>query len=573
MRATCARADLPGFTQRVLSVAEADPTKPAFIFLTDRGDEAGRLSFRELVERSQALAHELLRRARPADRALLVTEPSLDFAVGFLGCLFAGIYPVPAYPPHPGRPADGLATLERIAADCQPALLITTPLVSAGLRLLAQGRPTPLVDVPWLTVDEVDPSPGPTLVPDGHGPAFLQYTSGSTTAPRGVVITHDNLNHYFAAFYHANGGIDRPLTAVSWLPQYHDMGLIGNQLTTAYGGNTCVLMSPLTFLKQPVRWLEAITRYRAGFSGGPPFAYELCVTRITPGQIAALDLTSWRVANVGAEPIRGQILSRFCDTFAPAGFDRRAIFPCYGLAEATVWVSGVSEGDGFAVHTFDRATLAEGRAQRVGDGYELVSCGVPISDHRVLVMPPGEWRELPPLAVGELVVSGPCVADGYWNDPGETEAVFATGPGGPRVRTGDLGFIDPSGEIFITGRLKDVLSIRGRQVYPQDIERTAELFSPALRPGYGAVFPVPVDEEEQVVLVQECLPLDEHPGAFLQRLRGAIVAAHDVGVRDVVLIERGTLPKTSSGKVRRRFARQMFEEGRLAVVHRLSQGA
>jgi acyl-CoA synthetase (AMP-forming)/AMP-acid ligase II len=379
---------------------------------------------------------------------------------------------------------------------------------------------------------------------------MVQYTSSSTASPKNVVLTHSNLLHNSAILQRTLGHSPESVGAI-WLPPYHDMGLIGGLLQPLYCGFPVFLMSPLHFLQRPLRWLDMITRYRATTSAGPTFAYELCVRRTTAEQRATLDLRSWDAAVVGAEPINAATLERFAAAFAPCGF-RPAVFrPSYGLAEATLMVTSRT-----GPHTLDDRAPA------------LVSCGGPRPGQRVLVVAAESRVPCPSDVIGEIWVAGPSVARGYWNRPEETEAAFggclATTGEGPFLRTGDLGFVH-EGELFVTGRLKDVIIIRGRNHFPDDIERTVARSHPSLSACGGAAFSVVADGEEQLVVLQEVDRHDRQPDSdgIADGIRCAVMESHDVRVVSVLLVRAGRLPRTTSGKIQRFACRDAYLAGTL----------
>ncbi|HEY9422517.1 MAG TPA: AMP-binding protein, partial [Thermoanaerobaculia bacterium] len=392
----------------------------------------------------------------------------------------------------------------------------------------------------------------PLPEPDPQALAFLQYTSGSTADPKGVMVTHANLLHnermIGAAF-----GMDEESVVVGWLPLYHDMGLIGNVLQPLHAGARCVLMSPVSFLQRPMRWLEAISRYRATTSGGPNFAYELCLRKADPEALAGLDLASWRVAFNGAEPVRPSTLERFAETFAPCGFRPEAFYPCYGLAEATLFVTGGERG------SWPRISGSR------------VSCGHAWMGQRLAVADPETGMELPTGVEGEIWIAGPSVARGYWKNAEATvqdfNAFLETGEG-PFLRTGDLGVLD-GGELYVTGRIKDLIILRGRNLYPQDIELTAERSHPDLRPGNGAAFSVEIAGEERLVVVHE-VERRRREGfeEVAEAVRRAVAEEHEAQVHEVVLIRTAGLHKTSSGKVQRGLCRRLYLTDGLPVVSR-----
>jgi amino acid adenylation domain-containing protein len=551
--------------------AAEDLQGKGYTFLRDDG-ESESLSFRDLDERARGVAALLQERARPGDRALLLYAPGLDFIAAFFGCLYAGVVAVPAYPPQSKRSFPRLLALAR---DARPAVALTT---SALLRRLepARAQMPELAAIPCLATDQEVLDPGAWRDPGvrGESLAFLQYTSGSTALPKGVMVTHAHLLHNEEMIRQAFG-MSGDSVVVGWLPLYHDMGLIGNVLQPLYAGASCVLMSPTAFLQQPFRWLDAISRFRGTTGGGPNFAYELCVRKISEEQRERLDLRSWTVAYNGAEPVRAGTLERFAAAFEPCGFRRSAFYPCYGLAEATLFVAGAAPHREPRVVAVDAAALEAGEAVAAGDGpdRELVGCGGAWLEQRVLVVDPEAARPLPAGRIGEIWVSGPSVAQGYWGQPEVTERELrarlddVAGEARTFLRTGDLGFLQ-DGELFVTGRLKDLIILRGRNLYPQDVEQSSEGSHPALRAGGAAAFSVEVDGEERLVVVQEVeRRFAGDPEELAAAIRQAVAEAHDARVHAVALIQAGTLPKTSSGKVQRRACRDQFLHGRLAMIH------
>ncbi|HVR99894.1 MAG TPA: amino acid adenylation domain-containing protein [Thermoanaerobaculia bacterium] len=535
------------FVDVVRTQADRLGEKRAFTFLADGEEPAEHLTYAGLDRRAREIGADLQRRGAAGERVLLLFPPGLDFVAAFLGCLYAGAVAVPAYPPSPGR---GTGRLRGLLQDARPRLALT---VSASLerveRELAGAFEAVAMDImpSGLAEDWRPPAAGPSTL------AFLQYTSGSTSTPKGVRITHGNLLANERAIQRAFGQSEESVVA-GWLPLYHDMGLIGNVLQPIWCGGSCVLMSPLAFLQKPSRWLEAVSRFRATTSGGPDFAYALCVRKVPPAARAGLDLSSWRVAYNGAEPVRAATLDAFAEAFAPSGFRRQAFYPCYGLAEATLFVSG---GDP------DSQPIV-----RSEEGKPLVGCGRAWPGERLAIVDPETGMALPDGREGEVWVAGPSVADGYWNRPEETERTFGvrlakTGEG-PFLRTGDLGLLDAQGELFVTGRLKDLIVVRGRNLYPHDLERTAEESHPALRPGGAAAFSVEAGGAERLVVVAEVERRREaESAAAVEAVRTTLVREHEVAPWEVVPIRAGTLPKTSSGKVRRTACREEYLAGGL----------
>jgi acyl-CoA synthetase (AMP-forming)/AMP-acid ligase II len=554
--------------------AAEQPLRRAFTFLVDGEAEESTLTYGELDRRARAIAAALQARGAAGERAVLLYPPGVEFITAFLGCLYAGVVAVPAYPPDPTRLARTLPRLEAIVADAGARWVLTTsPLLEMAELILEQAES--LRSRTWLATDAReqegeagwrDPGVGSDSV------AFLQYTSGSTGTPKGVILSHGNLlansRLIHGGFRHSSRSV-----GVIWLPQYHDMGLIGGILQPIYGGFPVVLMSPLHFLQRPLRWLEAISRHRATSSGGPNFAYELCIRKSTPEERARLDLSCWDIAFSGAEPVRAQTLERFVEAFAPTGFRASAFYPCYGLAEATLFVTGARELTPLQVRSYDKAALERGEVRPAGGPGErtaaLVGCGP--AHERLLIVDPETRRVCPPRRVGEIWLSGPSVARGYWERPEETASTFgarAEGVEGAFLRTGDLGFLD-EGELFVASRLKDLIILRGRNHYPQDLERAVEESHSALRPGCGAAFSFEVDGEERLVVVHE---LDTRqsvePAEVCKAVRRAVLEQHEVAVDAVVLLQPGSIPKTSSGKIQRRQCRAGFLAGELQELHR-----
>ena len=537
------------------------PGQNAYTFLTEGRAGAELLTYGELDRRARALGGALQELGLSGENALLLFPAGLEFIAAFFGCLYGGVTAVPAYPPRGNREQPRLCA---IARDARPRVVLTTSAILARFRDPGDLIPE-LRGARWMATD--DPSHGAAAWVDPGARrdtlAFLQYTSGSTADPKGVMVTHGNLLHNQESIRRAFGQ-DESSVILGWLPLFHDMGLIGNVLQPLYLGARCVLMSPLSFLQQPVRWLEAISRHRATTSGGPNFAYELCLRRIGPEQRAGLDLSSWTVAFNGAEPVRPETLERFASAFAPCGFRAAAFYPCYGLAEATLFVAGGMP---------DAApTVAEGRP--------LVGCGHAGLDQRVAIVEPESGRAVAPGQEGEIWVAGPGVARGYWERPEESERTFGahladTGEG-PYLRTGDLGFV-AEGELFVTGRIKDLVILRGRNLYPQDVERTAERSHAALRPGHGAAFSVEMEGEERLVVVHEVergwRGGSRESGEVAEAVRRAVAEEHEARVHELVLLHPGKLRKTSSGKVQRYAARAAWLAGGLDVVAAIPEAA
>ncbi|MBN9687585.1 MULTISPECIES: fatty acyl-AMP ligase [unclassified Corallococcus] len=547
----------------------ADPR--LYTFLED--DAEVTLTRCALASSAHRIAAALQSLAAKGERAVLLYPPGADYLRGFFGCVCSGLVAVPAYPPDPSRLERTLPRLRALIADSGATVVLTTSFILSMAELLFTDAPE-LRALKWVATDALEEGDAaawkrPDVTADTL--AFLQYTSGSTGTPRGVMLSHGNLLHNLGAIRRAFQTHDDTV-GVIWLPPYHDMGLIGGVLVPLAQGFHTVLMSPLRFLKRPRAWLEALTRFGGTSSGGPNFAFDLCVRRIPPAEREGLDLSRWEVAFCGAEPIRPDTLTRFTEAFGPHGFRREAFYPCYGLAEGTLIVSGGAKEAAPILRDVDAAALEAGSARApIGAARTLVGSGATLPDQSLRIVEPETGQVLPPGEVGEVWVKGPSVAKGYWRREEESARVFQarTAQGdGPYLRTGDLGFLD-DGELYVTGRQKDLIIVRGRNLYPQDLESVVEESHPALRPGCGVAFGVEVDGEEHLVVVQEvdARKWDGEVAPVLGAIRGRLATVHEVRPRAVVLIEPGSLPKTSSGKVQRRATREAFLAGALRELH------
>ncbi|EPX59032.1 Long-chain-fatty-acid--CoA ligase [Cystobacter fuscus DSM 2262] len=554
--------------------AEHQPDKLAFTFLHEDTTSGVSLTNGQLDERARAIAAFLQNHGTVGDRALLLYPPGLDFITAFFGCLYAGLIPVPAYPP---RRNQKVQRLQALLTDAAPRLVLTTSAFTGGISAHFAGSPEfealQLVPTDQLETGLASSWKRPSLKENML--AFLQYTSGSTSTPKGVMVSHANLIHNSECIRSAFA-LTPEDRAVTWLPSFHDMGLIDGILQPLYTGFPAVLMSPASFLQQPIRWLKAISHYRATHSGGPNFAYELCVRRTTEEQREGLELSCWKMAYNGAEPVRRPTLELFASTFAPYGFQPRFFYPCYGLAEATLMVTGGLVEEAPVFLTLDSQRLEEHQVETAASvtpkSTSLVGSGRTHLDTKVIIAHPGTRTRCAPDQVGEIWVSGRGIAQGYWNRPKETQEVFHaslsdTGEG-PFLRTGDLGFVRGN-ELFVTGRQKDLLIIRGRNHYPQDIELTAARSHPALHPGGGAAFSVVVNDAEQLVVVHELERValrSVNVEDVSTAMRRAIAEQHELQTHAVVLLKPGQIPKTSSGKIQRAACRERFLKGTLEPV-------
>ncbi len=557
------------------SRAEEQPDRRIYTFLAEGEREQETLTRAELAVQARVIAALLeAEGVKAGDRVLLLYPPGLAFLPAFFGCLRHGALAVPAYPPSGNR---NLAGVLGIAQDAQPIAAVLTVSQTASRSRDAIQRSEALRRARWLVTDDLPKSDSGSHTAYAATPdtlAFLQYTSGSTANPKGVMVSHGNLLQNQSIIARVFGQTDESVI-VGWLPFYHDMGLIGNLLQPLYAGAQSVLMAPASFLQRPVRWLRAISRFRGATSGGPNFAYDLCVDQIGEEEKAGLDLSSWTVAFNGAEPVRADTIGRFAEAFERSGFRRDAFRPCYGLAEATLLVSARRAEDPLLVKkraareiefNANQETLEE-----TGPG-EIVSCGRIPSELRVAVVDPDTMRERPIGQAGEVCVSGSSVAQGYWNRPAESREIFGASVGesgeGPYLRTGDLGFV-LDGELFLTGRLKDLVILRGRNYYPEEIERIVGSCHHALRRGAGAAFSVEARGQERLVVVQEVKRRNRRDDVdeIVEAIRRTIAEEYEIQAFAVVMAEPRAVPKTSSGKVRRRECRNAFLSGTLRAIH------
>ncbi|MEQ8967983.1 MAG: fatty acyl-AMP ligase [Azospirillaceae bacterium] len=548
--------------------------RPALEFLEDGEGKGVLWRYRDLAAHAARIAAALSARGLAGGRAVLLYEPGAEYVAAFFGALQAGVVAVTSYPPSGSRATNRVFA---IVEDCRPEVILTTAAIrDTELRLRAE--PWGATGVDWLATDELEMPDDPDAVPvvGDQSLAMLQYTSGSTGQPKGVMVSHANLM--------SNGmaarewlGVDPERIGVSWLPPYHDMGLMGCVLQPIFDGFPVTLMAPMHFLQRPSRWLRAISDRRATATGAPNFAFDLCVDQVEEDEMEGLDLSSLEVAFCGAEPVRKQTMDRFAERFAAHGFRYAALNPCYGMAEATLIVSGKARGTAPRHRFIDSAALESNRVVDVDPGAPgaraVMSCGAVAAGVDVRIVDPDDRLSLGADEVGEIWVAGGHVALGYWQKEEETRETFDGRIQGDRrswMRTGDLGFL-ADGELYVTGRIKDVIIIAGRNHYPQDIELSAQSAHEAIRPNGVAAFSVEPAEgegsEDRLVIVAEVRRAkpgtDSDPARIREAIVGAVTAAHGIAPEAVHLGPVGTVPLTTSGKVQRRACRQGYLQGNL----------
>lgn len=560
---------------------QTNPNQTVYTFLTDGELDEKTLTYSQTDQKARLIAAHLQDIGPVGQRVLLICPPGLDYITAFLGCLYAGAIAVPAYPPDITRLARSLPRFLAIVEDAEPSVVLTTTAILQLSHALRDQYPQ-LNHLHWLATDNLDTAQASSWVEPAineNSIAFLQYTSGSTAVPKGVILTHNNLLHnqgqiYDAAIQH------RDHRGFVWLPPYHDLGLIGGIMQPLFAGFPVFLMSPLDFLQQPRRWLQAITRHRITISGGPNFAYDLCVRKTKLEERATFDLSHWQVAFNGAEPVRAETMQRFVDAFASCGFRPQAFYPCYGLAEATLFVTGGDISEKPVLATAKPDALAAGYYKPAplsdNESLTLVSCGRSLGEQEVAIVNTETNTQCREGQIGEIWVAGPSIAQGYWQRALETETTFqaylADTKEGPFLRTGDLGFLW-KGELFISGRLKDLIIVDGLNHYPQDIELTAENSHPALRRGCSAAFATAVNGIEKLVVAIEVarpnrlkhLDIEINTEALIRAVSRAVAVDHDLKVHEVVLLKAGTIHKTSSGKIQRRACRDAFLQGEFDI--------
>jgi amino acid adenylation domain-containing protein len=553
------------------------PNDVPYMYLKDGETIERTLTYKELDRKARKVASYLQSRAGRGERAVLLYPPGLEFITAFFGCLYTGVIAIPAYHNLSLR---RISRFQSILDDSGAKFCLTTPSIMTRIKSL-EGSELSLKGLDWVITTDIENDPGKEFKKpeiSKKTTAYLQYTSGSTSTPKGVIINHENILHNLDLIYKYLGYHQGSL-GVSWLPHYHDMGLVGTILLSLFGNVPFMLMAPIDFLQKPLRWLQVISDYKVTASGGPNFAYDLCVQKITPEQRNNLDLSSWECAWNGAEPIRAETIKQFYETFKGCGFRYKTHYPCYGLAEATLAVSFGNNSRDPVIKQYDQEEFEKNKVILFSNSSKrvitLVGSGREVDEIKIAIVDPGSFRQNPPDSVGEVWASSHSNAQGYWNRKQETNQIFGayladTGEG-PFMRTGDLGFIE-NGELYVTGRLKDMIIIRGVNYYPNDIELTVEQAHPSLCPNSGAAFAVESNGEERLVIIQEVkrtcirsLDVDE----VVEAIRGAVLENHEIQVYAILFIKQGSIPKTSSGKIQRQLCKKLFQNNEFNELHKV----
>ncbi len=552
-------------------MGSSDARQRCVLFSDGEDGTDQQITYAELDQAARAVAVEILRHSKRGDRGLLLYPPCMEFVIGFVGCLYAGCTAVPAFPPRRNRKG---ARISGIAEDCGATFALTVQSVVKQMTSDPEDA-SEMNSVRLLATETLDRHNSlqyQLIENDERCPAVLQYTSGSTGRPKGVVLSHSalvrNCELIACSFELHRGSI-----GCSWLPAYHDMGLVGGILTPLYFGFSCVLMSPMSFLQRPVRWLKTLTRYGVTTSGGPNFAYQLCVDKVTEEEMRGLDLSRWEVAFNGAEPVRASTLEQFTAKFSSVGFRHEAHFPCYGMAETTLIVTGGPQPLPPVIRTFDSRQLDARSVKRVAEddpeGRALVGCGHILPNEKILIVDTQSLESLPEGKIGEIWIQSPSLGEGYWEKPAETIETFQayTKDGqGPFLRTGDLGFFDGD-QLFVAGRVKDLIIVRGVNRYPQDIEQTIEECHESIPSSAAAAFAdTSGTREKLIVAVEVQRSLEDNWEPVITTIRKVVTQVHELPPDAVYLVRYGSLPKTSSGKIQRHACFRDYIEGNLRVV-------
>lgn len=550
--------------------SEINRGKRLFGFLKN-GEELGQTyTFDELDTRARSIAAHLQEKGLEGERAVLMYPSSLEYMAAFFGCLYAGVIAVPVYPPQMGKQ---LSRIESIVKDSSPQIFMGTQDIFDGIESNMPEFAARIRGKSLLT-DKIDNSHAgiwtrPNINEDSI--SFLQYTSGSTGSPKGVMISHGNLIANQRSISKL-GQSHKDIVYVSWLPLFHDMGLIGTALQPLFYGFTSYLMAPFSFVQRPIRWVKAISDLKATFSVSPNFGYDLCASRVTDEEVAQLDLSSWDTACNGAEPVRMDTLKKFEEKFAPAGFRSNIFFPLYGMAESTLIITGWEKGQTPQHEYFNSEKLEQNKVEAVSadhpNAHQIANCGHTDDEHEVRIVNPETLQACKEDEIGEIWFKGPSVAKGYWETPTQSKETFEAylpNNEGPFLRTGDLGFLRGD-KLYITGRFKDLIIIRGKNHYPQDIELTVENSHKVLRPNGGAAFSVEAAGDERLVVIYEVdrgLFRKVDNEEVFKAIRESISKEHELQVYAIKLVKRRSILKTSSGKIMRRACKKAYLAGEL----------
>lgn len=554
----------------LLDQAETTPDKTALCFLKNGESLEYSITYGELVEKVKTIGSYLLSLNLEGGRVLLLYPSGIDFVASFFGCLLAKVIAIPAYPPRSNQKSE---MVNSIIVDAKPkAILTVSNYLTKFSNIFSELNNQPITtDALPVNIEKRQSYP----VLDGKHIAFLQYTSGSTGKPKGVIVTHQNIMHNQKLIKYKFGHNDETIFA-SWLPMYHDMGLVGNLMQPIYLGVKCVLMSPESFLQKPYRWLKAISDYKVTTTGAPNFAYELCANAaISDQEMAEIDLSCLRVLYNGAEPIRAETLDKFAKRFVTCGFNSKTFYPCYGMAEATLLVSGGEHSGQPIVKSFDKEKLKEGCAVHTkGNGIDLVSCGQTDHGQKVEIVDPQTNETCPTLQVGEIWLKGGSIVDGYFNKnkkyPGDYFGCLRGQPGiGTFLRTGDMGFLDEKGDLFVTGRIKDLIIIRGRNYYPQDLEHAIAMNNPIFQNDATVACSLTSENENRLCVVQEIAR--SHYKSFDKKkafefVRRILAEEFGLSVSMIKFVRPYSIPKTSSGKLQRTRCKEMVLDGSIPVL-------
>ncbi|MDJ0682728.1 MAG: fatty acyl-AMP ligase [Xenococcaceae cyanobacterium MO_167.B52] len=549
----------------------------AYSFMINGKKPSEPLTYGGLDQQARAIASHLQHHKAEGERALLLYPQGLEVIAAFCGSLYAGVIAIPVPPPESGRLKRTLPRLRSIVKDAKATIALTTASIFELIATVKDEFPE-FESMRWIDTATINPDLAeewvdPQVHPDQL--AYLQYTSGSTSTPKGVMLTHYNLMHHCRYLKEACG-YDTDSVSITWMPYFHDYGLVEGMMVPLYNGHPCYVMSPFAFIKRPLNWLKNISTYKGTHSQAPNFAYDLCIRRIKPQQIAELDLSSWQAAGNAAEPINPQVMAKFMDTFSPCGFKWEAFAPSYGLAENTLLATTKPKGTKPVFLAVQTAAMEQNRVvvadfEQTEGTRILAGCGKKVCDTNITIVNPDTCISCAEDEVGEIWIKDPSVAQGYWQRPDVTKATFCAyiqdTEEGAFLRTGDLGFIH-EGELYITGRIKDLIIVRGTNHYPQDIEWSVQELHPALRADYGAAFSVEAEGEERLVVVQE---VERRSGnidteTIIADIRQEIAEQHEIQVYGVVLAKPGNILKTASGKIQRRACRDKFLQGTLTVI-------